>query len=219
MRQQIYEAITNLPDDLIEEAYFTRLTKRKIQWKPYLGVVALLVLVLGLGKGLLPLSGGLVDGSSSSSSSSGSDGTTGSSSTGSVTEGDNYGYTGTTTDTTTNLAQVYTSDQVEQMQVVLIAWQSEGFRAVVVDTGNTELFPLDAELTVILEVETEIVLSDGTLFSYTPDSPNAEVIDWEIGTEVSVSFQNYEQYQADNHFYNRVYACQIDITNQVNPSN
>lgn len=109
-----------------------------------------------------------------------------------------------------NTAQVYTLSQAEQMDVKIIEWQDEGFKAIVIDTGNNSIFPINAELTVFFEEDTTIILSDGTLLEYNPDEPQAWSAGWATGETVRVEFLNYEQYLEGNGFYNRVYACLVE---------
>jgi hypothetical protein len=107
--------------------------------------------------------------------------------------------------------QVYTLSQPAQMEVRLVEWQSEGFKAVVVDVGDNTIYPKGAELTVIFENETEIVLSDGTFFDYSSDEPQAEAIGWATGETVFVKFLTYEEYLEGNGFYNHVFASHVKI--------
>lgn len=105
-----------------------------------------------------------------------------------------------------NVAKIYRLNQSEYMEVELVEWQDEGFRAIVTAAGNNNIFPVEAELTVIFEEETRIVLSDGMLFDYNSEEPKAGLVGWKSGSTIRVEFMNYQQYSEDNGFHNRVYA-------------
>lgn len=111
-------------------------------------------------------------------------------------------------------AIVYTSIQTETLVVQLVAWQDEGFRGIVTQGDSVDLFPEGAELTVIFEDETEIILENGELFPYTADAPSAGDIEWAEGTLIAVNFTTYEEYHPDNGFYNRVYAATVTLIPQ-----
>ncbi|NLB81682.1 MAG: hypothetical protein GX800_08765 [Clostridiaceae bacterium] len=109
-----------------------------------------------------------------------------------------------------NVVKIYRLNQSEYMEVELVEWQDEGFRAIVTATGNNNIFPVEAELTVIFEEETRIVLSDGTLFGYNSEEPKAGLVRWESGSTIRVEFLNYQQYSEDNGFRNHVYAAIVE---------
>jgi hypothetical protein len=110
--------------------------------------------------------------------------------------------------------QVYTLPQVEKMSVELVEWGGDHFKAIVVDAEDNSIFPVNAELSVVFDYETEILLDDGTLLVFNPDEPDTEIIGWEAGTVVSVEFLNYEEYSEGNHFYNQVFASHVEVENQ-----
>lgn len=105
--------------------------------------------------------------------------------------------------------QVYTLPQAAKMSVKLVEWGGDHFKAVTVGTGNNNVYPANAELSVVLDYDTEILLNDGTVIVFDPDEPDTSAIGREAGTIVNVEFVNYTEYLADNHFYNQVYASRI----------
>lgn len=110
----------------------------------------------------------------------------------------------------TTMAQVYTLPQAETMRVELAAWSGDHFTGVVVDAGDNSIFPVGAELSVVFDYDTEILLDDGTILRFNPDEPDTDAIGWRKGTIVTVRFVNYEEYQEGNHFYNQVYASHVE---------
>lgn len=107
------------------------------------------------------------------------------------------------------MEQIYTLRQPEKMSVELVEWGGDHFKAITVDAGNNSVFPVDAELSVVLDYDTEILLNDGTLMIFNPDEPNTSAIGWADGTIVDVEFVNYADYLEGNGFYNQVYASRI----------
>ena len=92
----------------------------------------------------------------------------------------------------------------------LIEWESSGFKAVVVDTGNSSLFPIGAKLTVIFrEQNTEIILEDGTSYGY--GEIQIDDIGWDEGTIIDVGFGVYEEYSAKKEYDNKVYAYHVEL--------
>ena len=106
--------------------------------------------------------------------------------------------------------QLTTGGHLEIISVELIEWQDSGFRGIVVDTGNSDIFPVGAKLTVVFrEYNTEIVLDDGTSYGY--GDIQTDDINWEIGSVVEVSFGVYEKYDADKEYENKVYAYRVEL--------
>lgn len=108
--------------------------------------------------------------------------------------------------------QVYTLPQSETMSVELVAWGGDHFKGIVVDAGDNSIFPVDAELSVVFDYDTEILLDDGSLMVFNPDEPDTDVIGWEEGMIITVKFVNYADYKEGNHFYNQVYASYVELT-------
>ena len=104
---------------------------------------------------------------------------------------------------------VYTLPQAEKMSVKFVEMSGDHFKAVTVDVGNSEIFPINAELSIVFDYDTEIFLNDGTRIVFNPDEPDTGVIDWETGTLVDVEFVNYTEYLTGNHFYNQVCATRV----------
>lgn len=97
---------------------------------------------------------------------------------------------------------------LEIIDVELKGWQSNGFLAVVVDTGNSSAFPAGAELTVVFrEYSTEIVLG-GAGYSY--GEIQTGDIGWESGDVIEVSFGVYERYDPGRGYDNKVYAYRAE---------
>ena len=106
-----------------------------------------------------------------------------------------------------------TGGHLEIINVELVEWQSDGFKAVVVDTGNSSIFPVGAELTVIFrEHNTEIVIDDGSSYGY--GEIQTSDIEWPVGSIVEVSFGVYEKYDANREYENKVYAYRVELASQ-----
>lgn len=105
------------------------------------------------------------------------------------------------------MEQVYSLPSAEKMSVELVEWGGDHFKAVVVDAEDNSIFPDGAELSVVFDYDTKIILDDGTVMNFNPDEPDTEIIGWEAGTVVSVEFINYVEYRTGNRFYNQLFAC------------
>lgn len=110
------------------------------------------------------------------------------------------------------MEQIYTLPQTAKMSVELVEWSGDHFKAITADAGNNNVFPVNAELSVVFDYDTEILLNDGTLMVFDPDKPDTSAIGWEVGTIIVVEFVNYTEYLEGNHFYNQVYARRIAPT-------
>ncbi|WP_409968933.1 hypothetical protein RFF05_02900 [Bengtsoniella intestinalis] len=139
MSYQIYDAITNLSDDLVDEAIATTL-RRKMRWYQYTALAACLALVISVGS-KLPLNTGM-DSSSSSSTTT----TTTTTESAPTLESESI-----VEDTATSI--VYTSAQQETLTMTVVSWQDDGFCGTVVTGDESGLFPEGAELTIIVEGE------------------------------------------------------------------
>ena len=106
--------------------------------------------------------------------------------------------------------QVHTLPRAEKLRVELVAWGGDHFKAIVVDAEENNIFPAGAELSVVFDYETEILLDDGTLMVFNPDEPDTEIIGWEAGTVDSVEFLHYEEYREGDHFYNQLVASHVE---------
>lgn len=111
------------------------------------------------------------------------------------------------------MEQVYTLPQAETMSVELVEWSVDHFKGIVVDAGDNSIFPADAELSVVFDYDTEILLDNGTIMVFNPDEPNTDAIGWKEGTIVTVKFVNYEEYREGNRFYNCAYASYVEVKN------
>lgn len=110
------------------------------------------------------------------------------------------------------MEQVYTLPQAETMSVELVdEWSVDRFKGIVVDVGDNSIFPADAELSVVFDYDTEILLDDGTVMVFNPDEPDTDAIGWKEGTIITVKFVNYDEYREGNHFYNLVYASYVEV--------
>ncbi len=107
------------------------------------------------------------------------------------------------------MEQIYTLPQPAKMSVELVEWGGDHFKAITVDARNNSVFPVNAELSVVFDYDTEILLNNGTLMIFDPDEPDTIAIGWEAGTIVDVEFVNYADYLEDNGFYNQVYASRV----------
>ena len=103
-----------------------------------------------------------------------------------------------------------TEGHLEIINVELVEWQSNGFKAVVVDIGNSSIFPAGAELTVIFrENNTEIVIDDGSSYGY--GEIQTSDIEWPVGSIIEVGFGVYEKYDANRGYENKVYAYHVEL--------
>lgn len=109
----------------------------------------------------------------------------------------------------------YYAYESQQLIVELVAWQGEGFTATVVDERNNSIFPFYPQLLVFFEENTEIVLYDGTTFDYTPSEQNTEAIGWEVGQLVLVEFFNWEEYENNKGFFNKIYANYVEVISDI----
>ena len=100
--------------------------------------------------------------------------------------------------------QLYSLSQQEVMTVELVEWGVDHFRGIVIDAGNNSVYPANAELSVVFDYDTKIILEDGTSLMFNPDEPDTEVIGWSVGDVIRVEFVNYHEYMEGNHFYNQV---------------
>lgn len=106
-----------------------------------------------------------------------------------------------------------TEGHLEIINVELVEWQSNGFKAVVADTGNSSIFPAGAELTVIFrENNTEIVIDDGSCYGY--GEIQTSDIEWPAGSIIEVGFGVYEKYDANRGYENKVYAYHVELAPQ-----
>ena len=103
-----------------------------------------------------------------------------------------------------------TEGHLEIINVELVEWQSNGFKAVVADTGNSSIFPAGAELTVIFrENNTEIVIDDGSSYGY--GEIQTSDIEWPAGSIIEIGFGVYEKYDANRGYENKVYAYRVEL--------
>lgn len=109
------------------------------------------------------------------------------------------------------MEQVYTLPQAETMSVELVEWSVDHFKGIVADAGDNSIFPAGAELSVVFDYDTEILLEDGTIMVFNPDEPDTDSIGWKEGTIVTVKFVSYDEYREGNHFYNHVYASYVEV--------
>lgn len=106
-----------------------------------------------------------------------------------------------------------TGAHLEFISTELIEWESNGFKAVVVDTGNSSLFPVGAKLTVIFrEQNTEIILDNGTSYGY--GEIQIDDIGWDVGTVIDVGFGVYEEYAEKKEYGNKVYAYHVELSSR-----
>ena len=89
-------------------------------------------------------------------------------------------------------AAVCRLEEAETVSVTITAWQDEAFTAQVTDPGSCDFLQAGDEVLVWFEAGTEVLLSDGTVFSYDGEAPNAPDCGLEAGTAVAVTFSSYE---------------------------
>lgn len=105
--------------------------------------------------------------------------------------------------------ELHTGAYLQFVRVELMAWQDDGFQAVVVETGNSSIFPVGAKLSVLFrENNTEIVLEDGTSYGYGEISIDS--IPWSEGAIIDVGFAVYEPYREENGYDNKLYAYHLE---------
>lgn len=107
--------------------------------------------------------------------------------------------------------QEHTLSQPDKLIVQFIEMSGDHFKAVVVDSGENGIFPVNAELSVVFDSNTNILLEDGTTFSFNPDNPNTESILWTQGDLIIVEFIQYQDYLEENAFYNQLTATSVEI--------
>ena len=83
-------------------------------------------------------------------------------------------------------------EEAETVSVTITAWQDEAFTAQVTDPGSCDFLQAGDEVLVWFEAGTEVLLSDGTVFSCDGEAPNAPDCGLEAGTAVAVTFSSYE---------------------------
>ena len=105
--------------------------------------------------------------------------------------------------------ELHTGAYLQFVRVELVAWQDDGFQAVVVETGNSSIFPVGAKLSVLFrENNTEIVLEDGTSYGYGEISIDS--IPWSEGAIIDVGFAVYESYSEERGYDNKLYAYHLE---------
>ncbi len=111
-----------------------------------------------------------------------------------------------------------TGAHLELISVELVEWQDNGFKAIVTDTGNSSLFPVEAKLTVIFrENNTEIVLDDGSSYGY--GEIQIDDVEWSSGTIIDIGFGVYEKYEAEKEYENKVYAYHVKAATIADTTN
>lgn len=53
-------------------------------------------------------------------------------------------------------------------------------------------------------------ITDGSVLVFDPDDPNVDMIGWEYGTIIEVTFTDFDEYLEGNHFYNQLYADSVE---------
>ena len=101
------------------------------------------------------------------------------------------------------------------MTVKIVGWGGDGFRVTVVDPEENTIFTESAELTIVFDENTVFTLSDGSTIIFNPDdihsTPIGSAVGWPEGSIVQVVFTAYEDYLADNHFYNRATGSYLEL--------
>ena len=102
---------------------------------------------------------------------------------------------------------------LEVINVELVEWQRDGFKAIVVDPRNSSICPTGAELTVIFkENNTQIVTDDGSCYGY--GEIQTSDIGWPVGSIIEVGFGAREKYDENRGYDNKVYAYHIELVSQ-----
>lgn len=110
--------------------------------------------------------------------------------------------------------QLSTGAHLQFISTELVEWESNGFKGVVVDTGNSSLFPVGAKLTVIFrEQNTEIILDDGTSYGY--GEIQIDDIGWSVGSIIDIGFGVYEEYAEEKQYENKVYAYHVELSSET----
>lgn len=110
--------------------------------------------------------------------------------------------------------QLSTGAHLQFISTELVEWESNGFKGVVVDTGNSSLFPVGAKLTVIFrEQNTEIILDDGTSYGY--GEIQIDDIGWPVGSIIDIGFGVYEEYAEEKQYENKVYAYHVELSSET----
>ncbi|MFI3254213.1 MAG: hypothetical protein R3Y63_07715 [Eubacteriales bacterium] len=197
----IYKSLGHISEEMVQEAEETtgKLSSHKWNWKYVSAMASSVALIFGLSLVFFQ-NGGSDGGVSPESSGAGGEISGSSESEGGI-------------ESSNTMAQVYTAEQLEKLTVQLTDIQKDGFRCIVTETSNEELFPIEAKLSVILEENTTIFTENGEEFVFNPDQSNIIEFGVEIGSVIEVDYLYYHEYQDTNGFYNRVIAETIKTPN------
>lgn len=105
-------------------------------------------------------------------------------------------------------AAVYRLEREETVLLTIDRWQDEGFTATVAAGDGGGVFQAGDTVLAVFEEGTEVLLSDGSEFSYDGEAPNAPDCGLEAGETVEVSFAGYELEPAL-----RIYAVRVKAEN------
>ena len=108
--------------------------------------------------------------------------------------------------------QKYILLKEEELYVELVEWQGEGFQAIVTDMATNSVFSDKEELTILFDEDSEIQMSNGELFHYDEEKPNAVDVGWEPGTNVKVRFLKYVNYMENNDCYHQLFASHVEVS-------
>ncbi len=112
-------------------------------------------------------------------------------------------------------SRLYVLDAPQEFKANFIRWEKDGFRAVVCDPMDNEVFPKGAEVTVVFTEGTYLIDLDGTVVKYKPDrslfDPSiSKKLDWVEGMVIQIQFTAYEGFNRDNGYKNKATGLRIE---------
>ncbi len=110
---------------------------------------------------------------------------------------------------------IYVLEEPHQLRANFISFNSDGLRAVVCDPMDNDVFPKDAQLTVMFNEDTYIIDLDGSVTCYDPDRKLFEPeigkkFRWSEGMVIQIEFTAYQGYNRDNGFRNLAIGRRIE---------
>ncbi len=115
---------------------------------------------------------------------------------------------------------IYVLDEPQQLRANFISFNSDGLRAVVCDPMDNDIFPKDAQLTVMFNEDTYIIDLDGSVTYYDPSRKLFEPeigkkFRWSEGMVIQIQFTAYQGYNKDNGFRNLAIGRRIENVDVV----
>ena len=97
-------------------------------------------------------------------------------------------------------SELSTLENAQELTVKIDNVRSDGFEGTVIDAGTNEIFDTDTKVLVTFEDGAQILLSDGTYFSYEEgDDEDTDLSVFEDGESIEVNFETYWNYDGDDY--------------------